>query len=286
MAVMRERTRARQQCCCEQQHSKLHGLDLSMDAVMDRTLAIDPLFRRAHRTCAAGDRSVTWRRLKRACAGARSPTRRARARAATDRRRGFAAQRRSQVPAPHCRAPTAMLRNQRSKPIRRIALPSVLRRNAAFVPREERRELRACRGRCGLSRNPSLSRRLRSGSTGTRAGSRRSRRCDCRSAARSASGMLPASSIVRYEMQRRASSSYGATIAPVGHAVDACRARAAMRTDAAPSRAAADRCRSRRERNTSPCRASAAACACRASPVPSCAASATSSTGALSVNTR
>ena len=104
MAVMRERTRARQQCCCEQQHSKLHGLDLSMDAVMDRTLAIDPLFRRAHRTCAAGDRSVMWRRLKRACAGARSPTRRARARAATDRRRGFAMQRRSQVPAPHCRA--------------------------------------------------------------------------------------------------------------------------------------------------------------------------------------
>ncbi len=28
--------------------------------------------------------------------------------------------------------------------------------------------------------------------------------------------MLPGSSIVRYEMQRRASSSYGATIAPVG----------------------------------------------------------------------
>jgi hypothetical protein len=30
--------------------------------------------------------------------------------------------------------------------------------------------------------------------------------------------MLPASSIVRYEMHRRASSSYGATIAPVGQA--------------------------------------------------------------------
>ena len=49
--------------------------------------------------------------------------------------------------------------------------------------------------------------------------------------ARSGSGMLPASSIVRYEMQRRASSSYGATIAPVGHAVDAGRARTAMRAD-------------------------------------------------------
>ena len=55
---------------------------------------------------------------------------------------------------------TAMLRDQRSKPIRRIALPSVLRRKAGFVPREERRklrgveavadscEIRRCRGDC------------------------------------------------------------------------------------------------------------------------------------------
>ena len=38
------------------------------------------------------------------------------------------------------------------------------------------------------------------------------------SAGRNVSGMAPSSSMVRYEMQRRASSSYGATMARVGHA--------------------------------------------------------------------
>ena len=59
----------------------------------------------------------------------------------------------------------------------------------------------------------------RNDSTGRRAGSRRSRICDCRSTRATRAGMAPLCSIVRYEMQRRASSSRGATIAPVGHTV-------------------------------------------------------------------
>ena len=219
MAVMRERTRARQQCCCEQQHSKLHGLDLSMDAVMDRTLAIDPLFRRAHRTCAAGDRSVMWRRLKRACAGARSPTRRARARAATDRRRGFAMPRRSHG----ARRGIA----ERDGDVARPALVADPADRAAFGvaqelrfgPREERRRAARRRGRCGR-RAKSVARR------GDRVAVPRARELAVVAAvdaiadqrAQRLRGCCPSSSIVRYEMQRRASSSYGATIAPVGHA--------------------------------------------------------------------
>ncbi len=60
-------------------------------------------------------------------------------------------------------------------------------------------------------------RAARTCSTGTPAGSRRSRRCGCRSAARNSTGIGPSCSIVRYEMQRRASSRYGATMACVGH---------------------------------------------------------------------
>ena len=219
---------------------------------MDRTLAINPLFRRAHRTCAAGDRSVTWRRLKRACAGARSPTRRARARAATDRRRGL----RNAATIARCRRRIA----ERDRDVARPALVADAADRAAFgvaqelrfAPREQRRQLRAVEAVADFGEIRRCRRRPRSGSTGTRAGSRRSRRRDCRSARAAPPGCCPASSIVRYEMQRRASSSYGATIAPVGQtsmqAVHVPQCALTGRRD----RAAAGRCRSRRGRNTSP----------------------------------
>ena len=209
-----------------------------------------------------------------------------------------------------------MLAHERRRIVRRAAERGDDRRRRSARCRARRRDCAtSARSRCGGSRclpcafelasrpgeqrdevgvveavahrEVALRRRLaRSGSTGRRAGSRRSRRRDCRSAAAASSGMLPVSSIVRYEMQRRASSSYGATIAPVGQASMHARAGAAMRARGGRDAAAAGRCRSRRGRNTSPRRASAAACACRASRGPTCAASATSSTGALSVNTR
>ena len=86
-------------------------------------------------------------------------------------------------------------------------------------------------------------------------------------------------------MQRRASSSYGATIAPVGQAsMHAVQLPQCAVTGA--SAAAAGRCRSRPGRSTSRAsRVSSSVCLPR-QPSPAFAASATSITGALSVNTR
>ena len=78
--------------------------------------------------------------------------------------------------------------------------------NSSLGPREKRDEIgvveAVAHGESGFRRNAA-----RTGSTGRRAGSRRSRRSRLPISGRSSSGMLPACSIVRYEMQRRASSS-------------------------------------------------------------------------------
>ena len=74
---------------------------------------------------------------------------------------------------------TAMLRSQRSWPLRRIAEPSVRLQELGFGPREQLGQRGACPARCGRG-NPARRCAWRTCSTGTPAGSRRSRRCGCR----------------------------------------------------------------------------------------------------------
>ena len=75
---------------------------------------------------------------------------------------------------------TAMLRNQRSWPMRRIGLPARRSLNSASRPREQfdQPRLHPARGAAKIQDRPTA----RSGSTDSTTGNRRSRRCDCRSA--------------------------------------------------------------------------------------------------------
>jgi hypothetical protein len=104
-------------------------------------------------------------------------------------------------------------------------------------------------------------------------------------AARNSTGIGPACSIVRYEMQRRASSRYGATIARVGQTSRQAVQRPQWSAWAGVRGSGMSTQISPRKNIEPPSRDSASVCLPR-QPVPLRAASSTSSSGAESVNTR
>ena len=137
----------------------------------------------------------------------------------------------------------------------------------------------------GGARNPPRRSGARTCSTGTPAGSRRSRRCGCRAAGAAAPGSAPDA---RWS-GRRCSAARPARRAPRWRRWGTRRCRRGRcrngRRRARPP-AAAGRCRSRPERTTTRRAGRSDRCACRSSRGPACSASGFSSTGALSQNTR
>ena len=101
--------------------------------------------------------------------------------------------------------------------MRRMALPSKRASNSCACPAPQGPTSRGASSAMRTLKSGWLP-RGRTCSTGTPAGSRRSRRCDCRWPRAVPPEWLSRSSMVRYEMQRRASSSKGATMACVGQA--------------------------------------------------------------------
>ena len=97
------------------------------------------------------------------------------------------------------------LRTKRSRPVR---LTGGLGEQRAELRVVEPRKFGKRRRAQGVARGELRLAALlaRTCSTGRPRGNRRSRRCGCRSAARSSRGIGPLCSMVRYEMQRRASS--------------------------------------------------------------------------------
>ncbi len=111
---------------------------------------------------------------------------------------------------------TARLRRQPSKPGRLSALPRVLSDHSLSLHLNRSQSLTLSRPCLGLKSSSVVSRAYRfHGQTSWQSSQPKMRLPIGR---RSGSGIGPLSSIVRYEMQRLASSSNGATIAPVGHA--------------------------------------------------------------------